>query len=65
MKFGEVTIGPEELHMMEKMTITIFEILEKAWSSQNCSLIDMKIEFGVTTTGGLFTARNLTTPCLF
>ncbi|KAK0042724.1 multifunctional protein ADE2 [Biomphalaria pfeifferi] len=56
MKFGKVTIGPEELHMMEKMTITIFEILEKAWSSQNCSLIDMKIEFGVTTTGDIVLA---------
>ena len=32
---------------MEKMTVAIFEILERAWATLNCSLIDMKIEFGV------------------
>ncbi|KAH9507869.1 hypothetical protein Btru_053100 [Bulinus truncatus] len=56
MTFGNVTIGPEQLHMIEKMTVTIFEILERAWTSQNCSLIDMKIEFGVTTTGEIVLA---------
>ncbi|XP_059139797.1 multifunctional protein ADE2-like [Physella acuta] len=47
MNFAGVTIGANELHVMEKMTVTIFEILEKIWASLNCSLIDMKIEFGV------------------
>lgn len=40
-------IGHNELQLMEKMTVTIFEILERAWAALDCSLIDMKIEFGV------------------
>lgn len=45
--FGGVTLGKNEMHIMEKMTVTIFEILEKSWATQDCSLIDMKIEFGI------------------
>jgi len=45
--FGGVLMGRNELHIMEKMTRTIFEILEKSWASLDCSLIDMKIEFGI------------------
>jgi phosphoribosylaminoimidazole carboxylase/phosphoribosylaminoimidazole-succinocarboxamide synthase len=45
--FGGVLIGRSELQQMEKMTVTIFEILERAWAALDCSLIDMKIEFGV------------------
>ena len=44
---GGLLIGPDEVDMMGRMTVTVFEILEKAWSSLDCALIDMKIEFGV------------------
>ncbi|CAG5127727.1 unnamed protein product [Candidula unifasciata] len=45
--FGGVLIGRSELEIMEKMTVVVFEILERAWASLDCSLIDMKVEFGV------------------
>lgn len=51
-KCGGVVIGATEANIMARMTITVFEILEKAWASVDCSLIDMKIEFGIDTTTG-------------
>lgn len=44
---GGVTIGQDEVDIMLRTTRTVFEILERAWASLNCSLIDMKVEFGV------------------
>lgn len=32
---------------MRETSVLIFEILERAWSTRNCALIDMKIEFGI------------------
>ncbi|XP_030047281.1 bifunctional phosphoribosylaminoimidazole carboxylase/phosphoribosylaminoimidazole succinocarboxamide synthetase isoform X6 [Microcaecilia unicolor] len=40
-------IGQTEVDIMSRSTVAIFEILEKAWSTQDCTLVDMKIEFGV------------------
>jgi len=44
---GGLTIGTDEVDFMNRTTVTVFEILEKAWASIDCALIDMKIEFGV------------------
>ncbi|KAM7012742.1 bifunctional phosphoribosylaminoimidazole carboxylase/phosphoribosylaminoimidazole succinocarboxamide synthetase [Tautogolabrus adspersus] len=42
-----LAIGQCEVDIMNRSTVAIFEILEKAWATQNCTLVDMKIEFGV------------------
>ena len=44
-------MGKHEIEIIRKTSLAVFEIIEKAWSSVNCSLIDMKIEFGVTEDG--------------
>ena len=36
---------------MEKTAVCVFEILEKIWNVAECSLIDMKIEFGIDNNG--------------
>ncbi|KAM5191474.1 bifunctional phosphoribosylaminoimidazole carboxylase/phosphoribosylaminoimidazole succinocarboxamide synthetase [Mantella aurantiaca] len=45
-----LVIGQAEVDIMQHSTVAIFEILEKAWSTQDCTLVDMKIEFGVDVT---------------
>jgi len=47
LKVGGITIGKDEVDFMNRTTLVVFEVLEKAWQSIDCSLIDMKIEFGV------------------
>ncbi|XP_023244282.1 multifunctional protein ADE2-like [Centruroides sculpturatus] len=47
LRVGGVVLGPDEVDIMLKTTATVFEVLEKAWSSLNCSLVDMKVEYGV------------------
>lgn len=36
-------IGQCEVDIMNRSTVAIFEILEKAWATQNCTLVDMKV----------------------
>lgn len=45
-----LAIGQCEVDVMNHSTVAIFEILEKSWATQNCTLVDMKIEFGVNAT---------------
>ncbi|XP_060577738.1 multifunctional protein ADE2-like [Ruditapes philippinarum] len=44
---GPRIIGQYEIDIISRTTVTVFEILEKAWASLGCSLIDMKVEFGI------------------
>jgi len=53
---GDLKITRTEVEIMHKTTACIFEVLEKAWATLDCSLIDMKVEYGVTQTGELVLA---------
>lgn len=46
LKVGGLTIGKDEVEFMRRTALAVFEVLERAWSSIDCALIDMKIEFG-------------------
>lgn len=45
--FAGLVIGQTEVDIMSHATQAIFEILEKSWLPQDCTLVDMKIEFGL------------------
>uniref|UniRef100_A0A4W3INZ9 PurE domain-containing protein n=1 Tax=Callorhinchus milii TaxID=7868 RepID=A0A4W3INZ9_CALMI len=44
---GGLLIERCEMDIMNRTTLAVFEILEKAWATQDCTLVDMKVEFGV------------------
>lgn len=46
-KLNGLEIGPEEVDIMRRTSILVFEVLERFWNTRDCALIDMKIEFGV------------------
>lgn len=48
--------GQVEVDIMRETSVVIFEILEKAWATRNCALIDMKIEFGIDEHGDVMVA---------
>lgn len=53
MCIGGVKIGRQEITLMSRATVLVFETLERAWASLGCSLIDMKVEFGVVEETGM------------
>lgn len=55
-QIGGVTITKDHVDIMKRTTVTVFEILEKAWALRNCALIDMKIEFGIDSNGEILVA---------
>jgi phosphoribosylaminoimidazole carboxylase/phosphoribosylaminoimidazole-succinocarboxamide synthase len=59
LEVGGLLIGPDEIDIMSRTTIAVFEILEKSWAYLDCSLIDMKIEFGVNSKGEIVLADTI------
>ncbi|XP_076285266.1 PAICS bifunctional enzyme isoform X2 [Lasioglossum baleicum] len=55
-KLNGITIGKDEFDIMQRTTVVVFEILERAWATRDCALVDMKIEFGVDTNGEIMVA---------
>ncbi|XP_015601727.1 multifunctional protein ADE2 isoform X1 [Cephus cinctus] len=51
-----VVLGKDEVDIINRTTLAVFEVLERAWASRDCALIDMKIEFGVDTSGEILVA---------
>lgn len=41
---------------MKEATATVFEILERAWNQKNCTLVDMKVEYGIDKDGQIMLA---------
>jgi len=44
---GGVQIQKHHIDQMGRMTVAVFEVLERAWAQRGCTLVDMKVEFGV------------------
>ncbi|XP_017887265.1 multifunctional protein ADE2 isoform X2 [Ceratina calcarata] len=55
-KLNGLVIGKDEYDIMQRTTLVVFEVLERAWATRNCALIDMKIEFGIDVNGEIMVA---------
>ncbi|XP_017789492.1 PREDICTED: multifunctional protein ADE2 isoform X3 [Habropoda laboriosa] len=55
-KLNSLVIGKDEYDIMQRITLVVFEVLERAWASRDCALVDMKIEFGVDENGEIMVA---------
>ncbi|XP_077281054.1 PAICS bifunctional enzyme [Temnothorax americanus] len=55
-QLGGRKITKDEVDVIKRTTLVVFEILERAWAVRNSSLIDMKIEFGVDSHGEILLA---------
>jgi phosphoribosylaminoimidazole carboxylase/phosphoribosylaminoimidazole-succinocarboxamide synthase len=60
-----ITIGQDEVDIMRRTTVVVFEVLERTWATRDCALIDMKIEFGVDSKGTLhlFASEGIVLQC--
>ncbi|EDQ85161.1 uncharacterized protein MONBRDRAFT_34384 [Monosiga brevicollis MX1] len=52
----QLRLTPKYVEQMELWTRAVFETLERAWAVQGCTLVDMKIEFGIDMQGRLILA---------
>lgn len=55
-EMGGIKITKDEVDIMKRITLVVFEILERAWTVRNSALIDMKIEFGIDSNGEILVA---------
>ncbi|KAL6447136.1 hypothetical protein ACFW04_001455 [Cataglyphis niger] len=55
-ELGGIKITKDEVDIMKRITLVVFEILERAWTVRNSALIDMKIEFGIDSNGEILVA---------
>ncbi|XP_017012067.2 bifunctional phosphoribosylaminoimidazole carboxylase/phosphoribosylaminoimidazole succinocarboxamide synthetase-like [Drosophila takahashii] len=55
-KLNGLVIGRDEVQLMRRTSLLVFEILERAWQTKNCTLVDMKVEFGVDDDGNILLA---------
>ena len=52
-KGESIKLTTDKLEAILEQTRAIFEILERVWKTRNCTLVNMKIEFGVDYETGL------------
>lgn len=55
-ELGGRKIGKPEIRFMKRLTSLIFKVLERCWCMHQCTLVDLKVEYGVTTEGEIVLA---------